>query len=88
MTDRKREPIGVSRRIQDRGRLSLPKALRDELNFEEGTVVEFLYDRTNEEVIMKRTDKITMCHFCGQRTHNIFKGRPLCDDCKTDIKEG
>ena len=80
------EPIGVTRRIGSKGRLTLPQTVQETLDLHEGVIVEFLYNPNDNYVVMRPNNAKITCTLCGQRTHNTYNNRPLCQNCINDIR--
>ena len=78
---------GIVRRIDDLGRIVLPKELRTMLGVSEGDSLEIWRD--GESVTLRRYQ--SSCFFCGSTTKNnlaAYKGKVVCDDCAIGIQEG
>ncbi len=45
---------GIIRRVDDLGRIVIPKTIRQELNIEEGEPLEIYFDRHNKQVIFQK----------------------------------
>lgn len=69
---------GVVRKVDQLGRIVLPKELRKTLGFEEGTPIEIFVNE--DEVILRKYVK--GCHCCGE-TENLVSvyGLDLCPNC-------
>lgn len=76
--------IGVVRKVDQLGRIVLPKELRKILGFEEGTPIEIFVNE--DEVILRKYVK--GCYCCGE-TENLtnFEKMDLCPDCISRITE-
>ncbi|MBR0276956.1 MAG: AbrB/MazE/SpoVT family DNA-binding domain-containing protein [Clostridia bacterium] len=74
---------GIVRKIDEVGRIVLPKELRDILDIDFKTSME-IYIEGNKIILKKMENK---CIFCGN-TENIifFKNKPICASCKTDLQ--
>ncbi|WP_025690911.1 AbrB/MazE/SpoVT family DNA-binding domain-containing protein [Paenibacillus zanthoxyli] len=69
---------GIVRRIDDLGRVVVPKELRRMLNIEEGDPIEFFSD--GDKVILKKYSP--GCTFCGEEEHlQSLGGKPICLKC-------
>lgn len=73
---------GIVRRIDELGRVVIPREVRNICNLAEGDPVEIFVEKGN--VILKKYQ--ACCIFCGT-TDNIlnYKGKPICLDCKDDL---
>ena len=76
------KPVGIIRKIDDLGRIVIPKELRDLFMIAEGDPVEIYAE--NDSIILKKYE--TTCIFCGAKTENEFKGKKVCPDCLNEIK--
>ena len=75
---------GVVRKIDPLGRLVIPIEVRRELGWQENEPVEILVE--GKQVTVKKYE--ASCIMCG-RIDDIkkIKGKNLCNNCITDIKE-
>lgn len=70
--------IGIVRKVDDLGRIVIPKETRDLLGIEEGTPLEIYMD--GELIILKKYQP--GCVICGSMDGiTIYKNRPVCSDC-------
>lgn len=77
--------VGVVRKIDQLGRLVLPKELRDIYGIQENKTVMEIYTE-GDEIILKKYEPA--CIFCRERKGVInFRGKLICKDCLEDIKE-
>lgn len=75
---------GISRPVDELGRIVLPVELRRTLDIHEKDLLE-IHVAGNEIVLRKQK---TTCVFCGSSDNIIsWKGRPFCRDCATNIKD-
>ncbi|WP_321994804.1 AbrB/MazE/SpoVT family DNA-binding domain-containing protein [Clostridium butyricum] len=75
---------GIVRRVDDLGRIVIPKELRRVLNIEEGNPLEIYTE--GEQVILKKYEPT--CTFCGNSNENLnYKGKNICKDCLNEIKK-
>jgi len=75
--------IGVVRRIDQLGRVVLPKELRRTLDIEEGQPIEIYTE--GEMIILKKYNP--GCHCCGDIKNTItVAGISLCDNCIKELK--
>lgn len=75
--------LGITRKVDGVGRVTLPRSLREGLDIDSGTEVEFL--REGQEIILRKIDKAGHCVICGQKTENKVKGASLCKKCIDEI---
>lgn len=74
---------GIVRRIDDLGRVVIPKEIRQTREIEEGDPVE-IYTGDNGEIILLKYHPALSCIFCGNDSATTHKGKEVCGDC---IKE-
>ncbi|HDK7165898.1 TPA: AbrB/MazE/SpoVT family DNA-binding domain-containing protein [Clostridium botulinum] len=69
---------GIVRKVDDLGRIVIPKELRRILNIEEGDGLEIYTE--GEQIILKKYEPC--CIFCGEAKEVInFKGKNICKIC-------
>ena len=74
---------GVVRRVDELGRIVVPKELRKTMDITEGSVVGFYTE--GEQIILKKYEP--NCIFCGEADEIIvYKGKNICKKCLEDIK--
>lgn len=74
--------IGSVRKVDELGRIVIPKELRRTLNIEEGDPLEIFVD--GEEVVLRKYEP--GCVFCGNAKYVVeFKGKKICTNCIKDI---
>ena len=71
------EKIGV-RKIDDLGRIVIPKEIRRILEINEGDALEFLLN-SNKIIIRQYMDVCTFCTSCDDLVE--FKGKLICKGC-------
>ncbi|NTV89703.1 MAG: AbrB/MazE/SpoVT family DNA-binding domain-containing protein [Clostridiales bacterium] len=75
---------GVVRKIDELGRIVLPKELRVTLDLEEKDPIEIFVDGSS--IILKKYEP--GCIFCGNVSDiNYFKGKNICNSCIEDMKK-
>lgn len=73
---------GIVRKVDELGRIVIPKELRKIMNIEEGTAMAIYTD--GEQIILKKYEP--GCLFCGQVDNIInFRGRLVCPECAKEI---
>ena len=76
---------GIVRKVDQLGRLVLPKELRKTLGIEEDKTVMAIYVE-GEEIILKKYEPC--CIFCRESRNVIeYKGKLICKDCLEELKE-
>lgn len=74
---------GVVRRIDDLGRIVIPKELRRTLDIEIKDALEIYQDA--EQIILKKYEPA--CIFCGEASRiKYFRGKNICLNCLSDLK--
>ncbi len=75
---------GITRQVDELGRLVLPIELRKALNIQTKDYIEFWMD--GQSVILKKHEP--SCIFCGEAENIInYKGKNICADCFSEIKK-
>lgn len=79
---------GIVRRVDELGRIVLPKELRDTLNIHEKTPLAIFVD--GEDIILRKYGR--SCVFCGTDNELLdLHGHPVCEKCArkiaADLKE-
>ncbi|MDU1421961.1 AbrB/MazE/SpoVT family DNA-binding domain-containing protein [Clostridium sporogenes] len=73
---------GIVRRVDELGRIVIPKELRRTLNIEEGDGLEIYTE--GEQIILKKY--APACIFCGEAKEVInFKGKNICKICLKEL---
>ena len=74
---------GIVRSVDELGRITVPKELRDSLGWEPQTRVEFVVE--GEEVRLRRY--ATGCAFCGEeKSLRTFRDKLVCARCLRELK--
>lgn len=75
---------GIVRKVDQLGRIVLPKELRNENFIKEGSPLELYVD--GEKIILKKYHQ--GCIFCGEINATvIFKNKVVCSKCKDEINK-
>ncbi|GMK38691.1 SpoVT/AbrB family regulatory protein [Paenibacillus sp. CCS19] len=78
------KPAGVVRKVDQLGRIVLPKSLRKRYSMNEGDPVEILVQ--GDHIILERYRP--RCVFCGSMEEvREFKDRYLCAECTTEMSQ-
>ena len=73
---------GIIRRLDELGRIVIPKEMRDKLDISVGTPLEI---HVEGDTIVIRKD-IDTCVFCGDSTDiTEFKGKNICAACHREL---
>ncbi len=73
---------GIVRKVDELGRIVIPKELRRTLNLEEGDGLEIYTE--GEQIILKKY--APACIFCGEAKEVInFKGKNICRICLKEL---
>lgn len=80
---------GITRNIDDLGRIVIPKELRRSLGIDsEGATVEIFYDDDARTVIFQKYN-FQKCGICDSDSNlTPIKGRHICEDCISKVFEG
>ena len=69
---------GIVRKVDELGRVVLPKELRDVMGIEERTPLEIFTEE--DTIILKKHE--TACTFCGGTEDlTVFRGKQICSVC-------
>ncbi|MGG1659437.1 AbrB/MazE/SpoVT family DNA-binding domain-containing protein [Brevibacillus sp. NRS-1366] len=75
---------GVVRKVDELGRIVLPKELRDIFDIKEKDPMEIYVD--DEKIILKKYQP--SCVFCGNAKNTVyFKGKLICSTCVSESKQ-
>lgn len=75
---------GIIRKIDELGRIVIPKETRDILNMHEGDSLEVFQDE--EKIILRKY--APGCTFCGSMKNIIMqKGIYVCEECGKDLSK-
>lgn len=74
---------GIVRRVDELGRIVLPKELRDTLDIPERTLLEIYTE--DDAIILKKHEMA--CVFCGNTENlSVLQGKPVCAACLGKLK--
>ncbi len=76
---------GIVRKLDDLGRLSIPKEIRVQLKLTAKSQMEILVD--GEKIILRELN--SACCFCGGAVTDqyTFRGRSICKKCLRELRE-
>lgn len=75
---------GITRKIDDLGRIVLPKELRKTLGIEPGTPIEIYTE--DESIVLKKYEQ--KCIICGSTNDIVeYKGKKACRKCIEGLKK-
>ena len=75
---------GIVRKVDDLGRIVLPKELRKVLNIEERDPLEIFMD--GNYIMLQKYEP--SCIFCGNAEKvSSYKGKNICQACLSDLKK-
>lgn len=78
-------PVGILRRVDELGRVVLPKELRMAFDINPGDSLEIYTDDDNT-VVLKKYQK--NCIFCGSTsTLREYMGRLVCENCIKNVND-
>lgn len=73
---------GIVRRLDELGRIVLPKELRTEMDLNNGDGLEIFVE--NNTIVLRKN--VPYCIFCGSSTDLvIFNGKNVCKNCIKEI---
>lgn len=78
---------GIVRRIDDLGRIVIPKELRRTHDIAEGDPLEIFTEE--DRIIFKKYETSRKCVFCGETDVNElieYKGVAVCNNCSHEIE--
>lgn len=76
---------GIVRRLDNLGRVVIPKELRDTFDITEGTPMEIYTDEVG--IVIRKY--VVKCQFCDESDNLIdFKGKKICKKCYSEIRYG
>lgn len=77
-------PNGITRKIDDLGRIVIPSELREKLGIQKQDQLELYVD--NEAIILTKYSKA--CIFCGSREQlNEMKNKYVCQGCFDEMNQ-
>lgn len=80
----KLKSTGIVRKVDELGRVVIPKELRRTLNIEEKDALEIYVD--GERIILRKYEPA--CIFCGNAEDiRTFKGRNICAGCLDQLRQ-
>jgi len=72
------------RKLDDLGRIVLPKELRNSWGIKEGDPMEVLVE--DDKIILRQYNPA--CYFCNETKDLVeYKGKKVCKNCVNDIKK-
>lgn len=75
---------GIVRKVDDLGRIVLPKELRKILNIDERDPLEIFVD--GSYIMLQKYEP--SCIFCGSADEvNVYKGKNICGACMAELKK-
>ncbi len=76
---------GIKRKVDDLGRIVIPMEIRNNLNINEGDLLEIFIDR--KSIILQKEN--IACVFCGNEKNVInYKEQKICDKCLQELVGG
>ena len=77
--------LGIVRKVDELGRVVIPKEMRDVLNINIKDPVEIFAD--DEGIVIKKFS--ASCVFCGNmQKAMLYRGKFVCDECIGEIRSG
>lgn len=75
---------GIVRKVDELGRIVVPKELRRTLNIEEKDGLEIFTE--GNTIILRKYE--SACVFCGQADDvTVHKGKKICKACRTELRK-
>jgi AbrB family transcriptional regulator, transcriptional pleiotropic regulator of transition state genes len=76
--------IGIVRKVDDLGRIVIPKETRRVLDIEEGTPLEIYIE--GKDIILRKYE--VSCIFCDEASGVAeYKGKKICKSCLKELKK-
>lgn len=73
---------GITRHLDDMGRIVLPVELRRKMQLTDGSAVE-IYTEGDRIILQKHRN---VCTFCGsEKNLTSFKGHNICEECRAGL---
>ena len=73
---------GIVRRVDELGRVVIPKELRRTLGIDNGDPMEIFMD--GDKIILRKYEPA--CIFCGNAENTVnFKGKVVCNSCLKEV---
>ena len=77
------KPIGVVRKVDELGRITLPINIRQSMEIASGNAIEIFAD--DNRIVLQKYHPA--CIFCDNANDVVyFNGKRICEDCLTKIK--
>jgi looped-hinge helix DNA binding domain, AbrB family len=74
---------GVSRKVDDLGRIVLPAEIRRSFDIREGDLIEIAVD--NDSIVLSK--RRSSCTFCGGTEGlRVYREHPVCASCLAELK--
>ncbi|PJI08428.1 MULTISPECIES: AbrB/MazE/SpoVT family DNA-binding domain-containing protein [Clostridium] len=78
--------IGIVRKVDELGRIVIPKETRSQLTVAEGDSLEIFVDEDEHHIILRKY--APGCIFCNSLSDvSYFKGVRICQKCKDELKD-
>ncbi|MCR3761813.1 AbrB/MazE/SpoVT family DNA-binding domain-containing protein [Clostridium felsineum] len=77
--------IGIVRKVDELGRIVIPKETRSQLNINEGDSLEIFIDEVESHIVLRKY--APGCTFCNSLSDiSYFKGVRVCKQCKEELQ--
>jgi len=77
---------GIVRKIDNLGRIVIPKELRKTMNIKEKDPIEIYVGDNNKRVILEKYNP--GCFYCGEADDTFeFKGMTICKSCAKELED-
>lgn len=78
--------IGIVRKVDELGRIVIPKETRSQLAVSEGDSLEIFIDEDEKHIILRKYSP--GCSFCNSLSDiTYFKGVRICKECLEDLPD-
>lgn len=81
-----KKSTGIVRRIDDLGRVVIPKEVRRQLNISEGDPFE-LFVTDDGIVCFQKYMPQNECVFCHENANIFFKDKYICEECISELSQ-
>lgn len=78
--------VGVTRKLDETGRIALPIELRRVLNWEKSDVLDIVLDEDRQSLTIRKRNPICICCRKDKNLKQLPNGFYLCESCLASIK--
>lgn len=83
---RSRKTTGIVRKVDELGRLVIPKETRDAYGFDQGQALEIFVDTETNMIVLQKYEP--GCNLCGESPTEeltMFHGKRICENCLNEL---